>query len=92
MSTPALEAYLALLYTDDVARAAFLDDPHAMALRHGLSEDDANALARIDRAGLQMAASSFALKRAGHRQPREKRTLIQRLRARLDTMLPKSWL
>ncbi|PHV29005.1 hypothetical protein CSQ93_07550 [Janthinobacterium sp. BJB426] len=66
MSTPALETYLARLYTDDVLRAAFLLDPHAQALLHGLSPQEAEAMAAIDRVGLQMAAASYRAKRSAH--------------------------
>lgn len=66
MSSPALEACLAKLYTDDALRQAFLDDPQAQALLHGLTQEEAAAMAAIDRTGLQMAAASFHFKRAAH--------------------------
>lgn len=66
MSSPALEACLAKLYTDDAVRQAFLDEPHAQALLHGLTPQEAEAMAAIDRIGLQMAAASFRAKRAAH--------------------------
>jgi hypothetical protein len=64
-----LERFLARLYTDPAVRAAFLADPRAVALAAGLSEEDADALARIDRVGLELAADSFERKRTrrGHR-------------------------
>ncbi|MCM2564329.1 hypothetical protein [Janthinobacterium kumbetense] len=65
MSSPALETYLARLYTDDALRAAFLLEPRAHALRHGLSPQEADAMAAMDRIGLQMAAASYRAKRAG---------------------------
>ena len=65
MSSPALEAYLARLYTDDALRHAFLLAPRAQALLHGLSAREADAMAAIDRVGLQMAAASYRAKRAG---------------------------
>ena len=65
MSSPALETYLARLYTDDALRAAFLLDPRAQALLHGLSSEEAEAMAAMDRIGLQMAAASYRAKRAG---------------------------
>ena len=68
MSSPALETFLARLYTDATLRQAFLDDPRGQALRHGLSQEEADAMLAIDRTGLQMAAASFASKRAGYRQ------------------------
>ncbi|APA68073.1 MULTISPECIES: hypothetical protein [unclassified Janthinobacterium] len=66
MSSPALETYLAQLYTDDALRRAFLLAPHAQALLHGLSAQEADAMAAMDRIGLQMAAASYRAKRAGH--------------------------
>ena len=66
MSSPALEAYLAVLYTDEAKRHAFLQAPRAEALLHGLSQDEADAMAAIDRIGLRMAAASFSHKRAAH--------------------------
>lgn len=66
MSSPALETYLARLYTDDALRAAFLLDPQAQALLHDLSPEEAEAMAAMDRIGLQMAAASYRAKRAAH--------------------------
>lgn len=65
MSSPALETYLARLYTDDALCAAFLLEPRAQALLHGLSQQEAEAMAAMDRVGLQMAAASYRRKRAG---------------------------
>ncbi|MCC7681957.1 hypothetical protein [Janthinobacterium sp. FW305-128] len=66
MSSPALETYLARLYTDDAVREAFLLAPRAQALLHGLSPQEADAMAAMDRVGLQMAAASYRAKRAAH--------------------------
>ncbi|MGK5061280.1 hypothetical protein [Janthinobacterium sp. LB3P112] len=66
MSSPALETYLARLYTDDALRAAFMLDPRAQALLHGLSPQEAEAMAAMDRIGLQMAAASYRAKRSAH--------------------------
>lgn len=65
MSAVALEAFLARLYTDAALRARFLAAPLDEARAAGLCEADSCALAAIDRAGLEMAAASFAHKRAG---------------------------
>ena len=70
MSQAALEAYLARLYTDAALRGSFLADPAAAARDAGLDEADASALGRIDRAGLQMAAASYARKREQHKRPK----------------------
>jgi hypothetical protein len=61
--SPAFEAFLARLYVDAEARAAFLADPRAAA--SGLADDEIAALEAIDRVGLELAAASFARKRAG---------------------------
>ena len=66
MSSPALATYLARLYTDDAVLDAFLLAPRAQALLHGLSPQEADAMAAMDRVGLQMAAASYRAKRAGH--------------------------
>ena len=57
------ETFLARLYTDAPLRARFLADPRAEAERHQLTVEECDALERIDRVGLQMAARSFAHKR-----------------------------
>ena len=67
MEGVALEAFLARLYTDAEARVTFLADPRGEALRAGLSPGEAESLCRIDQAGLELAAESFARKRAGRR-------------------------
>lgn len=72
MSSVALEAYLARLYIDPVARKQFLANPAGAACKFGLTEADANALHNIDKAGLQMAAASYAHKRAQHWLPKKK--------------------
>lgn len=85
MSSPALETYLARLYTDDALRAAFLRDPRAQALLQGLSPQEVDAMASMDRIGLQMAAASYRAKRAGRAeqggQPRPAQRWWRRLLA-----------
>jgi hypothetical protein len=79
----ALEAFLARLYVDAPARERFLRSPREEALRAGLAAPEAAALERIDRAGLELAARSFARKRAqaATRPPRRGlRALWARLR------------
>jgi hypothetical protein len=72
MSSPGIEAFLARLYTDDAALAAFLAAPGAAAAAAGLDAAEIAALAAIDRNGLVMAARSFGAKRgrAGRHVPR----------------------
>jgi len=70
MSSPALEAFLARLYAEEAALARFLDDPDAVLAASGLDPAERAALGVIDRAGLVMAAHSFAAKRSGRAKPR----------------------
>jgi hypothetical protein len=60
-----LEALLARIYTDADERARFLADPQGYALAAGLDPQQAAALTQIDRAGLTLAARTFAHKRGG---------------------------
>lgn len=64
MSAQKLEVFLAKLYVDDQARSRFLADPRREALSAGLTEDDCASLETIDFVGLELAAYSFARKRA----------------------------
>ena len=66
MSAQKLEGFLAKLYVDDQTRSRFLVDPRQEALSAGLAEDDCAALEKIDFVGLELAADSFARKRAFH--------------------------
>lgn len=72
MKPVSLEAFLARLYTDASLRAAFLADPVAVARGAGVDEDAACSLDRIDRDGLELAAESFARKRAARRANRRR--------------------
>jgi len=78
MSARALEAFLARLYTDPAARRDFLDDPRGAAARSALEPGEIDAVAAIDRVGLELAARSFELKRAAHasRQSAWRRRLL----------------
>ena len=70
---PEFETFLARLYTNAQLRSRFLADPHGEAERHRLTTDECAALERIDRAGLELSARSFAHKRAlraAHRRRR----------------------
>ena len=57
------EAFLARIYVDAEARRLFLADPHGEATRAGLRPEEAEALASIDRTGLELAARSYERKR-----------------------------
>jgi hypothetical protein len=71
MSGIKLEGFLARLYTDEDLRQRFLAKPELYAREAGLSEQDVDVVVNIDRAGLQMAADSYAWKRKQHRQPKK---------------------
>ena len=64
MSSPVFEGFLARLYVDPGLRAAFLADPERVASAAGLEAEEIAALRAIDREGLELAAASFAHKRA----------------------------
>jgi hypothetical protein len=70
MNAPSLSASSPRIYVDPVARARFLADPHAEAARAGVTEIQCRALESIDRIGLELAARSFARKRAAKQSPR----------------------
>jgi uncharacterized protein (UPF0276 family) len=59
-----LERFLASLYTDEAMRAQFNSDPLLMTSLWGLSREQAQSVAGIDRDGLELAAASFARKKA----------------------------
>ena len=63
MSATNFEAFLARIYVDPEVQARFLADPHGEAQKAGLTEEECEALANIDRVGLELAAKSFARKR-----------------------------
>ena len=68
-TAPAFEAYLARLYVDENARAAFLADPRDNAARAGLAPAECEAVAGLDRVGLELAADSFERKRQAKVSP-----------------------
>ena len=72
MKPVALEVFLATLYTDADTRNRFLATPETTARAAGLTEEAVAALVDIDRAGLIMAANSYAHQRAQHRLPKRK--------------------
>jgi hypothetical protein len=63
MSSPALEEFLARLYTDEAALSAFLGAPAETARAAGLDHTEISALADADQTGLVMPAASFRGKR-----------------------------
>jgi hypothetical protein len=83
MSAHEVEVTLARVYTDPSFRRAFLSDPLAALQPLDLTSEEKADLARIDRAGLMMAAASYHHKRAQHvtvrrRGPRRLQKLIVR--------------
>ena len=59
-----VEALLASLYVDRAARERWLADPDGEGRRAGLDEAARDAMRTLDRPGLELAAASFAHKRA----------------------------
>jgi hypothetical protein len=65
MSASRFEAFLAKLYVDESARAKFLADPRGEAMKAGLTAPEVEAVARIDRVGLDLLTTSLERKRRG---------------------------
>ena len=63
MSASCFEAFLARLYVDESARAKFLADPRGEAMKAGLTMQEVEAIARIDRVGLDLLSKSLERKR-----------------------------
>jgi hypothetical protein len=68
MSSSRFEAFLARIYVDDDARAAFLDDPRTEAAKAGLTDTEVESLTKIDRVGLDLFAKSLERKRGRRRR------------------------
>jgi hypothetical protein len=58
-----LERFLACLYTDEAMRTQFYSNPRLVTSLWGLSREQAQSMAGLDREGLQLAAASFARKK-----------------------------
>jgi hypothetical protein len=63
VSASRLEAFLAKIYVDEEARALFLADPRGEAAKAELTEQEIEAVACIDRVGLELLAQSLERKR-----------------------------
>ncbi len=63
MSSPAMEEFLARLYTDESVLAKFLRMPFETARAAGLDNAEVSALVGADHIGLVMAAASSRAKR-----------------------------
>ena len=64
MSARRVEEFLALLYVDPETRRRFVAEPRECARRAGLPERDVDSVAGLDPCDLDLAARSFAAKRA----------------------------
>jgi hypothetical protein len=84
MTGPRFEAFLARIYTDPNARAAFLNDREAEARRFDLSVEETNALMKIDARQLESAARSFESKRAATERAKTHHTIGARIRRLLS--------
>jgi 2-hydroxychromene-2-carboxylate isomerase len=73
-----MEAFLARLYTDEVALAEFLRMPSETARAAGLNDVEVSALVGADHIGLVMAAASYRAKR--ERQKSRHRLALWRIR------------
>ena len=67
MSASRFEAFLAKIYVDERARAKFLSDPRGEASKAGLTAQEVEAVASIDRVGLDLLTKSLERKRRGRR-------------------------
>lgn len=83
MSAGNVENLLARLYTDARFREAFLSDPAGSARAQGLDATQIEALRNIDRDGLELAARSYAQKRAAHGRGGRRTAWLARLLDRL---------
>jgi hypothetical protein len=80
MSAQKVEEFLARLYVDDQARARFRADPRGEAVKAGLTDEECSALSEIDLIGLELAAESFARKRADSSASHPILNFLRRLR------------
>ena len=62
MSASRFEAFLARLYVDETARGRFLADPDGEAMKAGLTANEVEAVAKIDRVGLELFTKSLERK------------------------------
>jgi hypothetical protein len=88
MGAREFETVLARLYVDAPFRRRFLIAPEAALAEADLSEKEKAAFLRIDRAGLLLAAGSYARKRADHSRPRQAGSAIPKpARSRLSASI-----
>jgi hypothetical protein len=77
MNSEKIENFLALLYTDEWLLKSFLETPTETLLNQDLGEEEKVALQKIDRDGLQMAASSYKSKRKKRQHPKTTNNFLQ---------------
>jgi hypothetical protein len=63
MSASRFEAFLAKIYVDESARTKFLADPRGEAMKAGLTMQEVEDVAKIDRVGLDLLVKSLERKR-----------------------------
>ena len=78
MNALMFEKFLARLYVDAEMRARFVADPVLEATLAGLTPDECAALQQIDLLGLELAAASFARKRASTHRRRSRLDFFRR--------------
>ena len=78
MSASTVEAFLARIYVDAQARARFLDNPIAEAVKAGLSQEEVEAVKQIDQVGLELFALSLERKRQKQSAKRGRRKYFWR--------------
>lgn len=64
-----IEHFLAQLYTNEALRARFIQNPESVGREFGFDGDALQQLKNLDRAGLDLAADSFARKRQTKEAP-----------------------
>jgi hypothetical protein len=87
MSARGLEIELARLYADPKYLAAFLENPERALEQADLDAVERKALVEIERAGLVMAANSYAAKRKAYTRRKKPPTFLVLLFKKLKRLL-----
>lgn len=91
MSARELEAFLARIYVDEAARAAFQANPRGEAARAGISEDESTNLETMDWVALELAARSYTNKRKSKLARKENRSILKRYLTFLSGLPRRLW-
>lgn len=91
MSAREFEVFLARIYVDSSARAAFKANPRCEALRAGLSEEECAALANLDWSALELATRSYTKKRQSRLERKESRSIRKRCFTFLRDLPKRVW-